>query len=185
MAFCDPLFAGEETFPQPLRATVTIDLIQFFASLPPIWIDRFGVAPLGFTLLFSQHMHTHTHTVSFSTPRPPPYFPLIDGCRLSPLIQPLAAFKTLLMGAQRTTSAVFLSLFSFNLAAFNGSLEDHCICVCVCVMEREQERESRPAVKCANRLAQPDVAVSHGQCFHLHPAALVPDGSSSSLLEEK
>lgn len=70
-----------------------------------------------------------------------------------------------------------------------------CVYVCVCERGREREREREgergrvrergPAVKCANRLVQPDVAVLHGHRFHLHPAALMPDGKSCSLLKEK
>lgn len=81
---CSP-FVGNETFSQLVRATVTMDLIN---SLYTIRIGQFGLTLLGFTLLF--FLHTHIHTVSFSTPLPPSHFSLIDGCRVSPLIQPLS-----------------------------------------------------------------------------------------------
>lgn len=66
-----------------------------------VWIGQFGVTLHGFTLLLFDY--THMHNVPFSTPLPPSHFPLIDGCHLLPLIQPLWQL----------------------LDAFNGSSEDN------------------------------------------------------------
>lgn len=123
-----------------LRATVATDRINFLAPSiqdRPMW----GYTAWVHLLFFYR---TLIHTVSFSTPSSSISFSSNWWMpSLAPHPASLAAFKTLLIGAQRTTSTIFLSFFSFKLAAINGSLEDHSMCVCVCVCERKRGREDQ------------------------------------------